>query len=259
MEFKMTSSSKTQKTGLAKSLAFLVLFFISCSAVSADSAVILLYHHFGARGCPSTNTTLKQLDEQIRYLQEHHFNVLPVPEIIDRLKRGDSLPNKTIGITIDDGYKSVYTKAWPRFKTAGFPFTIFVSTDGVDHHYGAFMTWAQIRELSKNGVTIGNHTATHGHLTLKSALAAEKDIQKAQNRLSQELNIKPTLFAYPYGERNKSLRATVIKLGFDAAFLQSTGPFNASSDFFALHRFALNEQRPFRPYHENIVIKNTKT
>lgn len=230
-------------SGLIKPAAFAFLFFLSFPVFSANSAVILLYHHFGARGCPSTNTTLKQLDDQIYYLQTHHFNVLPVPEIIDRLKHGDSLPNKTIGITIDDGYKSVYTQAWPRFRKAGFPFTVFITTDGVDYHYSALMTWAQIRELARNGVTIGNHSATHDHLTSKNALAAEKDIQKAQRRLSKELNIAPTLFAYPYGEKNKSLRATIIKLGFDAAFLQDSGPFNASSDFFAIHRFSLNEER----------------
>ena len=50
-----------------------------------------------------------------------------------------------------------------------------------------------------------------------------------------------TLFAYPYGEWNESLRALVAGLGFTAAFGQHSGVVAAHSDRLNLPRFALNQ------------------
>ena len=98
-----------------KTLCFYVLLFCLASfhakfVMASNSAIFLVYHRFGQASSPSTNTTLKQLEQHIEELKAKKYNVLPVGEIIKKIKSGSMLRDRTIGITIDDGYKSIYTK-----------------------------------------------------------------------------------------------------------------------------------------------------
>ncbi len=220
---------------------FFCISFLWYQSILAQSAVFILYHRFGESRYPSTNIRLDQFDAQLNYLKSHGFHVLPVPTIIDRLKHHEPLPDKTVGIMVDDAYDSVLYEAWPRLKKYGFPFTLFVATDPIDKNYSDMLTWKQIKILADAGVTIGNHTASHRHLNRISVKQALADIKKAQNRIVAETGQKPTLFAYPYGEYSLALKNAVKKLGFDAAFIQTSGAASSYSDFYALPRFGLNE------------------
>ncbi len=60
-------------------------------------------------------------------------------------------------ITIDDGWKSVYTDAYPILKETGFPFTIFPYTKSSITGRGSAMSPAQIQEMLNNGATLGSH------------------------------------------------------------------------------------------------------
>ncbi|MBT3627728.1 MAG: polysaccharide deacetylase family protein [Rhodospirillaceae bacterium] len=226
---------------LALAAILLAAFGLPASGMAADSAVILQYHRFGESDMSPTNVTLEQFEAHLEYLQSGGYTVLPVPHIIAALSAGQPLPDKTVGITIDDAVKSVIDEAWPRLRAAGFPFTLFVATDAVDHHQARIMSWDDIRSLVNAGVTIANHSSTHGHLWRGDIAAARHDIEAAQARFQAELGFRPRLFAYPYGEYNLALRGLVEELGFDVAFAQSSGVASNSADFFALPRFSLNE------------------
>lgn len=76
-------------------------------------------------------------------------------------KLGDrQLPAKCVMITIDDGWKSVYTDAYPILKETGFPFTIFPYTKFITGR-GSAMSPAQIQEMLNNGATLGSHSVSH--------------------------------------------------------------------------------------------------
>jgi peptidoglycan/xylan/chitin deacetylase (PgdA/CDA1 family) len=210
-------------------------------AVAADSAVIMMYHRFGESDFPSTNITIEQFESHIAELQKGAYTVLPVPDIIAALRAGRRLPDRTVGLTVDDAYLSVYRKAWPRLKKAGFPFTLFVATDSVDRGLAGSMNWDQIRELAAAGVTIGSQTATHLHMPRSSAARNQKDVEASNARFRKELGNPPRLFAYPYGEASLGVAALIKKTGFTAAFGQHSGVMNRADDFYYLPRFAMNE------------------
>lgn len=232
---------QARRLKLAVAAILIAAFGLPASGMAADSAVILQYHRFGETDLPSTNVTLEQFEAHLEYLQSGGYTVLPVPHIIAALRAGQPLPDKTVGITIDDAVKSVIQEAWPRLKAAGFPFTLFVATDAVDRRQSRIMSWDDIRRLVNAGVTIANHSSSHGHLWRGDLAAAQRDIESAQARFQAELGFKPRLFAYPYGEYNLALRGLVEALGFEAAFAQSSGVVSNNADTFALPRFSLNE------------------
>ena len=214
---------------------------LSGPAGAADSAVILMYHRFGESAFPSTNIRLAQFEAHIAELASGPYTVMSVPDIVAAIREGRELPDRTVGITIDDGYRSIYTEAWPRLRRAGFPFTVFVSTDPVDRGFSDFMDWEQVRELHEAGVTIGGHTATHLHMAANSVERNESDLALSNARYVSELGAVPELFAYPFGEASTRVERIVRDAGSATAFGQHSGPSDASADPYYMPRFALNE------------------
>ncbi|MEM7168798.1 MAG: polysaccharide deacetylase family protein [Pseudomonadota bacterium] len=202
----------------------------------------MIYHRFGENRFPSTNTPVAQLEDHIRLLQEGDFQILALPEIVaSLLGKGPPLPEKTVAITVDDAFASVYREAFPRLQAAGMPFTLFVATDEIDRGGAAFMTWDQIRELAAAGVTIGAHSASHGHMADHPQELVTADLARSNQRFLEELGAIPDLFAYPYGEFSLETKELAAAAGYTVAFGQQSGVANRASDPFALPRFPMNQ------------------
>lgn len=229
------------------SIFFLLIVYFTISAEVSlaqqeDSAVIIMYHRFGENNFPTTNVTLEQIDQHISELIKDEYNVIPLRDVIEAFKEGRKLPERTIAITIDDGFLSVYEEAWPRFKKAGIPITIFISTESVDDQYETSMSWDQIRELDKEElVEIGHHGHAHAHMPELSLEEAIKDIDIADEIFQTELGYIPDMFAYPYGEYSTELKKTLEDRNYLATFAQFSSTATSSRGLKEIPRFAFNE------------------
>lgn len=214
---------------------------------AATHAVVFMYHRFGEQNYPSTNVRVEQFIQQLNYLERNQFKVWPLTKIVSYLRQRRPLPDKTIAITVDDAYLSVFQIAFPILKQRGIPFTLFVSTDPLDKKFSSYMSWEELRMLKDSGVTIGNHSATHDHL-IKSENETEaqwrhrvrSNIETANQRFKQELNIEPRLFAYPYGEYSMPLAEMMDEMGF-VSFGQQSGAIGFDSDHRAYARYPIAE------------------
>jgi len=239
--------------------SFLLLFITITTLCSVEkentntltnhSAVAFVYHRFGESKYPSTNITLKQFQAQLDYLRKHNYNVWSLSKIINTIKNRQAIPPKTVSLTMDDAYYSVYTNAYPLLKAQGYPFTVFVNTDPIDRGFKSHITWDQMRQMQKDGAEFFNHSKSHDYLLKKgneTQQEAKKRIKKeillAQKRLDQELGKKSIkLLAYPFGEydlQTKNLLRTLGVIGVS----QTSGPLGAKSDFQALSRFPMAEK-----------------
>ncbi len=124
---------------------------------------ILIYHRVLAKPDALTNDRCdkKIFDLQIRTLSRY-FNVLPLPEAINRLKE-KNLPRKAACITFDDGYADNADNALPILQKYGVPATFFISTGFTD---GGMMWNDKIIELIRhapgnslnlNAIDLGKH------------------------------------------------------------------------------------------------------
>lgn len=217
-------------------------------AAAQSAAVGLMYHHFGVDRYPSTNIRLEQFEQQLQFLEQNGFQVLHLNRVLGALQAGEDLPDKTVVITMDDAYESVYTEAFPRLKRRGWPFTVFVSTDYIDKGYSNYMSWAQMREMAQHGASFGNHSRSHGHLIRRQGGESlsqwrervRDDLRFAQRRLEEELDTVTDVFAYPYGEYNLALAELVESLGL-IGMGQHSGAMGSNSDFRFLPRFPMAE------------------
>ncbi|GAA6133662.1 polysaccharide deacetylase family protein [Oceaniserpentilla sp. 4NH20-0058] len=207
-------------------------------------AVIVQYHHVSEATPPSTSISPEGFAEHLQLIDDLGFQVLPLIDVIEGLHSGIGFKQKTLAITFDDSYDSIYTTAFPLLKARNLPFTIFVNPLAIDEQHGSTMTWENLIEMQTQGATIANHSQEHLHLLKKIdnetqldwKQRIQGDILTAQNRLVEKLGIKNRYFAYPYGEFDEALKQLLSELNF-ISFSQQSGPINISNDFQSLPRF----------------------
>lgn len=227
--------------------ALLLALFFHAQAALADAS-IFLYHRFGEDRYPSTSIRIEQFESHLAFLAENHYEVWPLERIVDYLDQGKALPARTVAITVDDAYLSVYEQAYPRLKALGWPFTVFVSTEPVDRNLKDYMSWEQMRKMARHGARYGNHSASHAHLVRRAPdeddaqwrRRIRREVETAQQRLRAELGVTEKLFAYPYGEFDQALADLIAEAGY-VGFGQQSGPVGRHTDRRAIPRFPMSE------------------
>ena len=225
---------------ILKILLITSFVFVNELFANENSIAVFVYHRFGENNYPSTNIKMSQFKKHLEELTKNNYNVVSTEEIIDALKNNKDLPEKTVALTIDDAFSSIYKKAWPLLREKRLPFTIFVSTEPVKSNSKNYMNWEQVKEMANNGVTIGHHTQNHFHLVGKKKETIISEIEEASNDFLKNLGYTPNIFAYPYGEYSSEIKQ-ITKNYFKAAFGQQSGGLYNEIDIFELPRFSINE------------------
>src|SRR5690349_10065919 len=150
-----------------------------------DEFGILIYHRVTPvqPGCaaPTLNVPPEVFREQIVGLRHQGFRFLSLAEVLRRRAAKESLPARTVVLTFDDGFESVYEFAWPTLREFKIPATIFINTAYLDQptpfpfdawglRYASSvapvsfrpLTIDQCREMAGTGlIELGAHTHTH--------------------------------------------------------------------------------------------------
>jgi peptidoglycan/xylan/chitin deacetylase (PgdA/CDA1 family) len=231
-------------------LFFKILFIPNISLAQQDNenkinkinyASVIMYHRFGEKRYPSTNIKIEQFLEHIDELLKPQYNVVDIKDGLEAIENNQLIKDRSVIITIDDAYSSVFKYAWPILQKYNLPFTLFVSTDVIDNKTPGYMSWEEIRILRDNGVTIGSQTKSHPHMHNLNQDQLIYELSKSNDRFIKEIGSKPKIFAYPYGEYNLNVIKQVKAHGFRAAFGQHSGTAHQSSGIYELPRFAMNE------------------
>jgi peptidoglycan/xylan/chitin deacetylase (PgdA/CDA1 family) len=107
------------------------------------------------------------------------------------------------------------------------------------------LTWDEVRDMHRLGMTIGAHTVTHPNLPNAGPADARKEIVGSRTRLERELDTPVTMFSYPNGGAERYMTPEIAGLvreaGFEAATTSRNGFAGARSDVFALERVQVAE------------------
>ncbi len=213
---------------------------------ATNNAVILMYHNIAANTPPSTSVTPERFRQHMDYLSDNGFTVWPLFKTLLHLATGKNIPEKTVVLTFDDAYRSVYDEAFPVLRAKGWPFTVFVTTQYIAEGYTHYMSWSQLREIQRFGGEVGNHSMTHRHLVRHRSDETKaqwreritREVDQAQYILQQNGVHPARALAYPYGEYSSELSELIRELGYFALGQQS-GAVSVSSNFQALPRFPM--------------------
>jgi peptidoglycan/xylan/chitin deacetylase (PgdA/CDA1 family) len=215
----------------------------SIKTVKDDKEVVcFIYHRFGDSRYPSTNVSEKDFEMHLKYLVDNDFQILTFSQAVTYL-RSEGPSKKTVVITVDDGYKSFYTTAFPLLKKYNIQATLFINTETAGG--GDYMSWDELKDVAKQGIEIGNHTHTHNYFLNLPESSRYKTFQDeivlSQSIIKKNLDIQPIVFSYPYGEFDAEIKKIVKQAGFVAAAAQNSGVMRADGDFFQFPRFPMAE------------------
>ncbi len=284
---------------------------------------ILRYHAVcGPEGYPYADphlcVTPANFERHVAYLAAN-YTVLPLPEIVARLRENRPMPANTVALTFDDGYAdnleaartlhrhgatgTFYMTArclnggepfWPseiRYLVPAIPDgTITLDVPGerielacstpaerkaaltrITHLMKAYpvpvrehmreqlralaphvqmppimLTWDEVNEMARLGMTIGAHTLTHANLPSAGLAGATDEITGSKQVLERHIGRDVTMFSYPNGGAESyytpELEKVVARAGFHAATTSRNGFATAGSNLFALKRVQVAER-----------------
>lgn len=200
------------------------------------STAVLAYHALGTppRGEPLYNSFVspEAFAAQMAFLARRR-EVVALDAIMQPRRAG----RRRVAITFDDAYRSVLTLAVPILERYGFPATVFVPTKWIGMRNGwdppselplDVMAAAELRELRDRGFEVASHGHAHIDLGQVAASAAEQDVARSVQCLTELLGSPPRHFAYPYGKSSTAARSAVARAGFELAFSLDRGNEDAS-------------------------------
>jgi len=192
----------------------------------------------------------------MKYLKEKEFTTISLDKLAESIKLGNDIAPKSIVITFDDGFEDTYINAYPILKEFGFLATFFIAVDYVDKvRWGSpltqrwvdgeepgmvpfrMMSWAQIGDLSNNGMCIGAHTCSHPNLTEIPLEKVMQEVSDSKRILEERLRRPVTMFCYPRGLFNESIIEIVKQCGFEGACSTLLGANDQGVNPYALRRF----------------------
>lgn len=218
-------------------MRYILLLCIGFVYLFAD-AHVLLYHRFNDTRYPSTSTTNEDLKNQFKYLKDNNYTVVKLSDIVEKLSKNETIPNKWVALAIDDSYKSFYENGYEIFKEFNYPFTMFVYVEGTHNKYPDFMSWSELKEVADLGV-LQYHSYAHPSMPKLSDEELKKDFDKGLELFEKNLGFKPKYFSYPYGEMNDRTAKLIKAYDFEAIFNQNNGAITNKSDINNLDRLAV--------------------
>jgi len=185
----------------------------------------LCYHRF-EQGTKKNKMVIspEEFSRQMQYLRDEGYTALTARQMVDYLAGRSMVPQKSVYITIDDGFRSAYTVAYPILKKMGFVATFFIYPAVISQAPVA-MTWEQLREIVKDGFDVGSHTMTHDEMlrlpddTEESYQARLRtEVFESKRLLEKKIGRKVTVFAYSFGRYDETSMKAVFDAGYEAAF-----------------------------------------
>jgi len=223
---------------------------ISDKQTGAIHVPILIYHHIIkapllAGGGSFLYVRPEIFAEQMKYLQDNGYHVIPYADFYAALTDGAPLAPKSVVLTFDDGHRDQYKNALPILKQYHYSAMFYVSTQAIGNYRGS-MTWKMLHELMSSGMEIGGHTVAHKPLTSLTPEAVDYELAKSKQVLEDNLFVPINHFAYPYGWYNTSTVEAVANVGYWSATLADGGGwYDRQKSVFLIPRIIMTENMKY--------------
>jgi len=209
-------------------------------------AVVLAYHDVVAHE-PAENewvVSVERLRSHVATLRRFGFEIVPLPEMMDRWLGGDSV-DRMAALTFDDALEGVWRFGAPALADLDAPATVFVVSGAPGGppawwpESGPVMTNDALLELASIDWTIGAHSATHGSLPTMGLDALVEEVAGCRDRLVERGFVAPDLFAYPFGHYDSTVVDALHDAGFRAGFSFLNGRLHGDLDPFRIPRLTM--------------------
>jgi peptidoglycan/xylan/chitin deacetylase (PgdA/CDA1 family) len=199
------------------------------------SVPILLYHYI--RTPPSMVTdrlgynlsvSPTEFRRQMDWLAVHGYHPVDFNDLRSYFDGSQALPSKPVIITFDDGYRDLYTTAYPILQAHNFKAVAYIVSGFVGH--SRYVTGVQVVEMGRNGIEIASHTVNHPDLARTSLPMVTYELLASKVWLQRLVGHSVVDFAYPSGKFNAQVIGALYVTGYKSAVTTMAGTYHSVAD-----------------------------
>lgn len=266
-------------------------------AAPAARLTILSYHEIAERQdalVPAYAVTPTNFVRQLDWLKNNGYHFVSVDAVLADRAGKAPLPDKAVLLTFDDGYRSVYTHAYPILKLFQAPAVVSlvgswleapeqVNFDGRSIPRAAFLSRDELREMTDSGlVEVASHSyALHEGLlanpqgnqepaaTSRRYLAKQQryedeasyrqrilaDLKQNNVVLRQYSGRSPRVMVWPYGRYNSTTLAVAEQLGLTLGLTLDDGANTAETPLTGLRRILVEARMSLWDLDREIALR----
>lgn len=216
------------------------------------SLPVLMYHFFynakaGESGKDANWTEVSDFENQMKYLSDNEF-YFPSWEAVEKYVKGEeSLPTKSVVVTIDDGDESFIKYAIPIIEKYNVKATSFVVTswngDWLPNQYKSdhLDFQSHSHDMHRAGA---NGKGRFVNLSYEEAL---KDVTTSRDIIGDA-----TVFCYPFGHYNDTAKKVLKEAGYKLSFTTNGGRVKPNMDEYELPRVRISKGISLNSFMEKV-------
>ena len=209
---------------------------------------ILMYHYIRVNPDPrdrlglSLSVTPADFARQMDWLAANGYHPVDLADLRGYLLGHGSLPSRPVVLTFDDGYRDVYTTAFPVLRAHHFKAVAYIVSGFLNSPNN--VTTEQVQEMDASGVQIGVHTVSHADLTKLGAGDLHREVFESKSSLEALLGHQVVDFCYPSGRFNANVVRMVESAGYETATTTDPGVAHSAADRFTWTRVRVGGGEP---------------
>jgi len=258
------------------------LIVLPGSLVFAGELTVLCYHDIVSDpGDDAYAVSRAAFVQQMDYLESNGYHPVSLQQLNRIYKKQETLPDKAVLITFDDGLISYAKFAAPVLKTYGFPSVLSIVTGWTDNknvpaeYRGKLLTWDELRTLKNSKlielISHSHELHTNVRLNPQGNFAPAgvtriysptqkqyepervfrqriaQDLKNSAMRFQKELNLEPIGIAWPYGRYDNVMAVEARLLGMQFQLTLDDGP-NSEDDLPILNRIMVMRDTNFSDF-----------
>ena len=211
------------------------------------SIPVLMYHRIGPPDAASSLTVAPEsFSRQMDWLESRSFQFLSLDEVSEQRGR-TGIASRAVSISFDDGFRNNYELAFPVLIQKEKPAAVFIVVNWVGQKN--FMSWPEVREIAKAGITIGSHSLSHRWLPrISDARELTSEIFDSKKKIEDEIGLEVRHFSYPVGGVDERVAALVREAGYRAAWVAGARPsLSIQEPRFVLRRLKISPSDAYLP------------
>jgi peptidoglycan/xylan/chitin deacetylase (PgdA/CDA1 family) len=203
--------------------------------------MVLCYHgvthgRYGATSDPEgLHVRCERFVAQLKYLCRYR-HVISLREYLKAAEGNFNIPNYSVVLTFDDGYRNFLTAAAPILAEQRLPCSLFLVIEQIrqdntvrsmkwsatdDEEY---LSWAEVEHLGRGGsIDFGSHGCTHRKLSTLSKCELSHELVQSKFQLSEQTELALPVIAFPYGDYSQAVIEGARQAGYRCALTTDEG------------------------------------
>ena len=228
------------------------LFIVLYLNLKPQKIPVLTYHNVVDKvsNKNSVDISTRYFEKQMKYFHDFGYKTITMDEFYNWKHGKISLPRKSVLITFDDGWKSVYIKALPIMEKYGIKSNVFVvwkyEENCTKNNDNTYLNDADIEDIKKNHKSLKILSDSYDLHSKQSALSKNYNVYKEDIDVVNTIYPDIKYYAYPYGISNDEYKQALKNSDYKMAF--TFGPYSSASkndDDFAIPRIGIFESTSF--------------